>query len=156
MVTALLRELAGPYPPFFPFEELWHLYHHAPQHLVSAWENACRRALQTGDAEELHATRNDYQALLLGHLKVLDGHLMLFQCFLNEYPHRQFEERMRRTRDALQRHYDALFPRWQTIDDLEALLLERASISNEQLKALAAAHAPPQAWYDEPDTAAKE
>lgn len=156
MVTALLRELAGPFPPFFPFEELWHLYQPAPHHLLGAWEHVCRRALQTGDAEELHATRNDYEALLLGHLKLLDGHLMLLNCFPNEYPHREFGERMSRTRDELQRHYDTLFPRWQTLEDLEALLLERASVSNDRLKALATAHSPSQAWYDEPDTAAKE
>ena len=156
MVTALLRELAGPFPPFFPFKELWRLYQRATHELLGAWEPVCRRALQTGDAGELHATRDAYEALLLAHLKVLDGHLMLLNCFLNEHPNREFDERLSHTRDELQKHYDTLFPRWQTVDDLEALLLERVSVPNEKLKALAAAHAPPQAWYDEPDTAAKE
>lgn len=42
-------------------------------------------------------------------------------------------------------------PSQQTRDNLEALLLERASIPNERLKKLAAKYPPPQAWYDEAD-----
>lgn len=147
MVTALLRELAGPFQPIIPFE-----YAHE---VTRAWERACDSATRTGSANDLHAARDDYQTALLAHLKILDGWLTLLGRFPHEYPD-GFAERMASNRDALQRHYDALFPRWQTVDDLEALLLERASLSNEQLKALAAAHAPPQAWYDEPDTATKE
>ncbi len=38
------------------------------------------------------------------------------------------------------------------LDDLEVILLERVSLSNDQLKELAA-KCPPQAWYDEADEA---
>lgn len=147
MVTALLRELAGPFQSIIPFE-----YAHEVTH---AWDRACTSATRSGSADDLHAARDDYQTALLAHLKILDGWLTLLSRFPHEYPG-GFAERMASNRDELQKHYDALFPRWQSVEDLEALLLERASISNEQLKALAAAHAPPQAWYDEPDTAAKE
>jgi hypothetical protein len=147
MVTALLRELAGPFQPIIPFE-----YAHE---VTRAWNRACDAATRTGCADDLHAARDDYQTALLAHLKILDGWFTLLDRFPHEFPD-GFAERMASNREALQRHYDALFPRWQTIDDLEALLLERASLPNARLKALAAAHAPPQAWYDEPDTAAKE
>jgi hypothetical protein len=147
MVTALLRELAGPFQPIIPFEYA--------REVTRAWERACDAATRSGSADDLHAARDDYQTALLAHLKILDGWLTLLARFPNEYPD-GFADRMASNRDELQRHYDVLFSRWQTIDDLEALLLERASLSNEQLKALAVTHAPPQAWYDEPDTAAKE
>lgn len=142
MVTPLLRELAGPFRPVIPFE-------HA-QDVSDAWERACRRATQSGDAEELHAARDDYHAALSAHLKILDGWLTLLSRFPREYPP-GFAQRMTASRDQLQKHYDALFPRWQTIDDLEAMLLERISLSNDQLKELAAKRTPPQAWYDEAD-----
>ena len=142
MVTPLLRELAGPFRPVIPFE-------HA-QAVFDAWERACRQAATSGDAEELHAARDDYQTALLAHLKILDGWMTLLSRFPREYPP-GFAERMTSCRDDLQKHYDAIFPRWQSLDDLEAMLLERVSLSNDQLKGLAAKYPPPQAWYDEAD-----
>lgn len=146
MVTPMLRELAGRFPPFIPFEETWFLHDRGVRHLLDAWDAACRQAVRSGSAEELHAIRDDYQAVLLGHLKILDGYSLLVSRF---EPEQARAERLGHCRNDLQKHYDALFPRWQTIDDLEAILLERVSPSNEQLKTLAASHAPPQAWFDE-------
>jgi hypothetical protein len=57
-------------------------------------------------------------------------------------------------RDQLQKHYDSLFPRWQTLDDLEAILLERISLPNEQLKELAAKYPPPQSIWPRESAAA--
>jgi hypothetical protein len=151
MVTPMLRELAGPFRPFFLFDEPWFLYERNARHVTDAWDHVCRQAIQTGSAEELHAIRDDYQSILLAHLKILDGCLILLSRLQGEYPHERFAERLPLFRDALQKHYDALFPRWQTLDDLEAMLLERASLPNDQLKALAAKYPPPQAWYDETD-----
>lgn len=151
MVTPLLRELAGPFQPFFPFEEPWFLYERSARHVTDAWNRTCDHAIQAGSAEELHAVRDDYQLILLAHLKILDGCLTLLDRFRGEYPHERFAERLPLIRDELQKHYDSLFPRWQTIDDLEAILLERVSLPNDQLKELAAKYPPPQAWYDEAD-----
>lgn len=151
MVTPLLRELAGPFPPFFRFEEPWFLHDRNVRRLQDAWNHVCGQAIRGGSAEELHAARDDYQAILLGHLKILDGCLALVSRFEGEFPEAELAERFAQTRNELQKHYDALFPRWQTIDDLEAMLLERASLPNDQLKELAAKHPPPQAWYDEAD-----
>ena len=148
MVTPMLRELAGPFRPFFPFEEAWFLYERSARHLTDAWNHVCQRAIQSGDAEELHAARDDYQSMLLGHLKILDGCLMLAGRFPTEFPHGHFAERLSSARDELQEHYDSLFPRWQTLDDLEAILLEGVSLPHDQHKALAEKYPPPQAWYD--------
>lgn len=152
MVTPMLRQLTGPFPPIFHFEEPWLFYEHSTQYLIDAWDHVCQRAIQEGNAEHLHATRDDYQAVLLAHLKILDGYLLLLSRFAGEHP-LEFVDRLIPGRDRLQKHYDALFPRWQTIDDLEAILLERVSLPSDQLKALAAKYPPPQAWYDEAHSA---
>ena len=78
MVTPLLRELAGPFRPFIPFGYA--------RDVSDAWERARRQATENGRAEELHSARDDYQALLLAHLKILDGWLMLLRRFPREYP----------------------------------------------------------------------
>jgi hypothetical protein len=155
MVTRILHDLAGPALPF-RFEEPWPLQERNIQRLLSAWEHVCRQATQNGSAEELHATRDDYQAVLQGNLKILDGFLMLLSRFHGEHPHTEFTERITRSRDRLQQHYDSLFPRWQTLDDLEAILLEQISLSNDRLKALAEKHKPPQSWYDEAEAPAPQ
>ena len=142
MVSPVLRELAGPFRPFIPFEYA--------QNVSDAWARACRQATEIGDADELHAARDDYQAAMLAHLRILDGWLTLLSRFPREYPP-GFAERMTSGREQLQKHYDSLFPRWQTLEDLEAILLERVSVPNDQLKALAAENPPPQSWYDEAD-----
>lgn len=153
MVTPLLRELAGPFPPFFHFERPCS---RTARHLIDAWDHVCRQAIANGNAEELHAAREDYLAVLTGHLKMLDGYLLVQSRFRDDYPDVEPAERAARAREELQRHYDSLFPRWQTLEDLEAILLERVSLPNDQLKELAAKYPPPQAWYDEDNTPTQE
>jgi|SRR5579883_117277 len=153
MVTPILRELAGLFPPFFPFEEPWFLHDRQIHRLKDAWDHVCRQAIQSGNAEELHATRDDYQTILLAHLKILDGCLALLDRFKGEYPQAGFTEHLPALRDELQKHYDSLFPRWQMLEDLEAMLLERASLPNDQLKELAAKFPAPPEWYNESDNA---
>ncbi len=142
MVTSVLRELAGPFRPIIPFEYV--------QDVTNAWARVCRRTTESGNAEELHEARDDYQTALLAHLKILSGWLALLSRFPHEYP-TGFAAQMTASHDELQKHYDSLFPRWKTLEDLEAILLERISLSNDQLKTLAAKYPPPQSWYDEAD-----
>ncbi len=144
MVTPLLRELAGPFPP-------WFLHERNVRHLTDGWGHVCRLAIQNGSAEDLNAARDDYQAVLVAHLKILDGCLSVLSRFQGEDAHAEFTERVNSARDELQKHYVSLFPRWQTLDDLEAILLERVSLPNDRLKELAAKYPPPPAWYDEAD-----
>ena len=147
MVTPVLRELAGPFRPFIPFEYA--------RDVSDAWERVCRQATQSGSAEELHAAHDDYQAFLLAHLKILDGWLTLLGRFPREYPPGLAQD-FTSIREELQKHYDSLFPRWHTLEDLEAILLERISLPNDQLKTLAAKNPPPQSWYDEAETPAAQ
>ena len=149
MVTPVLRELAGPFRPFFPFEEPWYHYERGGRHLLHAWDDVCRQAIASGSAEELHAAREGYQTFLLAHLKILDGLQILATRFEGEHHHPEIDKLVSRTREQLQKHYDSLFPQWQTLEDLEAILLERISLPNAQLKELAAQNPPPQKWYDE-------
>lgn len=138
MVSPVLRELAGPFRPFIPMEYA--------QDISGAWDRVCRQATNNGSAEELHSTREDYQTFLLAHLKILDGWMTLLGRFPHEYPPDVAGD-FASIREQLQQHYDSLFPRWQTLEDLEAILLERISIPNEQLKKLAVKNPPPPSWY---------
>lgn len=142
MVSPVFRELAGPFRPFIPFEYA--------RDVSDAWDRVCQQATRSGSAEALHADRDDYQTYLLAHLKILDGWLTLLNRFPHEYPP-GFAQDFAGIREKLLKHYDSLFPRWQTLEDLEAILLERISIPNEQLKELAAKNPPPSSWYNEVD-----
>jgi hypothetical protein len=156
MVKPLLRELAGPFPSHLLFDEHWESLLDLVPHLWRSWNRVCQDALDSGSADQLHANRHDYQSLLLAWFKCLDGIGVLAEYHPEGRPP-EFLIRWNESRDLLQKHYDSLFPRWQTIDDLEAILLERISLPNEQLKALAAKYPAPAAWYNEPDEpAAKE
>jgi hypothetical protein len=150
MVKPVLRELAGLCPPI-PFKESWGLPDDIAQRLSTAWEETCRRVTQTGIAEELQATRDDYQTALLAYLKIFDGYFTVMSRFGGEVQNEQKLNGVQSNWDQLQKHYDSLFPRWQTIEDLEAILLERISLPNEQLKELAVKYPPPAAWYQEAD-----
>jgi hypothetical protein len=148
MVSPTLSALTG---PDLRFDRIAKPCSQTVRELIVAWDHVCRQALETGSVDDLQAIRDDYLAVLAGHLKILDGYLMV-QSRLPDEPSRADEaERLARARDELQKHFDFLFPRWQTLEDLEAILLERISLPNDRLKALAANHPPPQSWYDEPD-----
>jgi hypothetical protein len=144
MATAVLRELAGPHPWTW-LEEPWSEHGRTTRFLIEGWRRVARQALAGGSAEELHAGRDDYEAVLLGHLKVLDGLFLIASRMGEDIRPTDLAE----ARDRLRKHYDSLFPRWQTLDDLEAILLELASVPNDRLKELSARHGPPPPWYDE-------
>ncbi len=52
-------------------------------------------------------------------------------------------------RDQVATHYNSLFPRWQTLDDLECILLAPLTPSKEQLDMIVANYPPPQSWFEE-------
>ncbi|MBA4066306.1 MAG: hypothetical protein C0501_21845 [Isosphaera sp.] len=148
MATAVLRELAGPHPWMW-FEEPWFWYGRTARLLTDGWQRVARHALADGSAEELHAGRADYEAVLLTHLKVFDGLLVIASRFGEEVRPTDLAVRIAEARDRLRGHYDSLFPRWQTLADLEAILLELASVPHDRLKDLAAQHPPDPSWYKE-------
>jgi hypothetical protein len=49
----------------------------------------------------------------------------------------------------LRKQYDALLVRWQTLDDLTQILIEKFSLPAEKLRELAAKYPPPQSWFEE-------
>lgn len=149
MVKPILHALVEP-SPWLGLPEPWSRFHRHGRRWKLAWDEAAQRAIQTGDAGELHAVRDDYEAVLRGHLKMIDGYLLVSDRFNGGIPHPEFLERLAETRDELRKHYDSLFPRWQTLEDLEAILLASVSPGHERLKSLAAAHTPPESWYDGP------
>ena len=142
MVAAPVREL------FEPFSrtrqpEPWVRPELIGESLVSAWDRVSADTLQDGDADPLHATRDDDRSGLLAALQLLDGYLTLSARSGDP------ADRLRASRDTLQKHSDSLFPRWQTLDDLEGILLERITPSREERLELVKRFPPPQAWYDE-------
>jgi hypothetical protein len=64
---------------------------------------------------------------------------------------RAWADELARAVDELRRLYDELFPRWQTREDLTGILIDKFSLPNVALIALAEKHPPPQSWYDETD-----
>ncbi len=149
-MVAVMRELFEPYH-LFHHPEPWFLFDRGMRHVVHAWDRVCSETLRTGDAERLHSAREDYQAVLLGYLKVLDGYVMLAGRFGDEFdfPPQELVARLSESRDEIQKHYDSLFSRWQTLDDLEGILLERVTPSNAELKELAKKYPPPKSWWEE-------
>ena len=142
MVATPVREL------FEPFSrsrqpEPWVQPESIGESLVRAWDRVSADTLRSGDAEHLHATRDEYRTGLLAALQLLDGYLILTARSGDP------ADRLRASRDALQLHHNSLFPRWQTLDDLEGILLERITPSNAELKELAAKYPPPASWWEE-------
>lgn len=128
MVTPVLRELAGPYP-LLPFvQEPWFLHEPIARHLITAWEHTCWRVARDGSAADLHAVRDDYLAVLVGYIRILEGYLVLRTRFGGEAAYGDGLAQLAACRDHLQRHFDSLFPRWQTLGDLQELIRERTTI----------------------------
>ncbi|MGL6072636.1 MAG: hypothetical protein ACRC8S_00615 [Fimbriiglobus sp.] len=118
--------------------------------VAEAWQRACQESLRTGLAEPLHTSRKSYQSTLLAHLKILDGYSELINLSETD-DHLELLREVESDRAELQKHYDSLFPRWQTLEDLEGILLEPLTLSNERLLKLSEKYPPPQSWYDDPN-----
>lgn len=146
-MTALLHDLFEPNPQLL-HPEPWRLYERMGRELLDAWDRVCRERLAAGDAEPLHAVRDEYHRVLVAHMKIIDGYLSLLDS--DDSPRSTAHaDQVRATRELLQKHYDKLFPRWQTLDDLEGILLAPLTPTNAQLMALAAKFPPPQSWFEE-------
>jgi hypothetical protein len=142
----LIHDLVEPFHRFH-FES-WHFLDRNPERIVGSWKYVSERVIKEGNAEPLHSIRDDYQRALLGQQKIIDGYLLLASCFEPDHGQRVIRH-LTEARDRIQQHYDFLFPRWQTLEDLEELLLEGITPSNEILMEIAKRNPPPQRWYDE-------
>jgi hypothetical protein len=138
----------------FAFPEPWFMRGQPVARILrDRWEALCQETMRTGWIEELHAARGDIQAVFDRYLALFKDYGALFDLSgrLGDRNGRfhQAREAVARATDELARLYGEIFPGWQTLHDLAEMLIETFPLSQEQLKALAAAHPPPQSWYDE-------
>ena len=115
---------------------------------IEEWEKLRRQILQNGDSDALHDCRSKIEAGLKYELGIL-GDCLTRAERQPDVLSADIHARMTSLRDQLATHYNSLFPKWQTVEDLEDILLAPLTPSNEQLKAYAAKNPPPQSWYDE-------
>ncbi len=152
MPTVMLRSLFElPALEDFP-GPFAHRARQVARELRRLWERTSREVAIARKVPELHATRDEYEALLKGHLRLLEEYLALAE--LHDHilgPTRARIDELRGAVRDLRQHYDELFPRWQTLEDLYSILNEKLSPSAEKLKSLAAQHPPPRSWYEETD-----
>lgn len=114
------------------------------------WERTARDAAADRRLDELHATRDDYRALLVGHIRLLEDYLDLTELHQRAFgPNAARLQELKQAVAELRELHDELFPRWQTRGDLAQLLVERLSLPAHQLRDLAATHPPPAAWAEE-------
>jgi len=149
MVKTPIQNLFEPYPQLLRPEPWW-LYEKMGREILRSWDRVAADILQYDNAEVLHESRDEYERILLAHLKIIEGYLTLLYSSREFNGNQQHIVEIERTRDELTSHYSKLFPRWQTLDDLEGILIERLPrLDHTKMKALAAKYPPPQSWYDE-------
>lgn len=116
------------------------------------WDRTARDAAENHRLDELHASRDDYYALLSGHLRLLEDYLTLTEIHQRAFgPNHTWSTELTAAVGELKRLHDELFPRWQTADDLAGILAEKFSLPAGDLRELATRHAPPATWLDESD-----
>lgn len=150
MATAILKQLfrsraLDDFPG--PFAERARL---TAGELRELWDRASRDAAENRRLEELHAARDEYRELLAGHLRLLNEYLSLAELHsraLGSNP--AWAAELRHAVSDLQSLHDSLFPRWQTLQDLQHILIEKFSLPAEKLRERAALSPPPQAWFEE-------
>lgn len=150
MATAMLRRLFGPrtlddFPG--PFAER---ARRTVEELRELWDRASRDAAENRRLDELHAARDEYRELLAGHLRLLTEYLSLAELHhraLGSNP--AWADELRHAVRDLQSLHDSLFPRWQTLQDLHGILIEKFSLPAAKLRERAAQSPPPQAWFEE-------
>lgn len=124
----------------------------AVEELRADWDRTSRDAAEHRRLGELHAARDDYHALLNGHLGLLEHYLALAELHRRTVgSNPDWVEELSRAVDELRGLCDELFPRWQTQQDLCQILIEKFSLPAEKLRDLASKHPPPASWLEETD-----
>lgn len=121
------------------FDELPRL----PERLRQGWDRLRRSAVENG-LDALHAGREEYAKVYANYIATADQAVSLAAAMrLPDLP------KLEQSRTELVRLRDQIFSKWHTEDDLAEMLLELVQLSHAELKAIAAAHPPPQSWYEE-------
>ena len=128
--------------------ELLGHYEKLAQFAIEVWEATRRETLRMGDAEALHAQRDQCESFFKGELERIDDCLKAVAPQEDREAIRSYA-RLTALRDQLATKYNELFPKWQTLDDLEDILLAPLQLSQEQCIELAKRFPPPQSWYGE-------
>ncbi len=115
---------------------------------IEEWEKWREQILQNGDSDALHDCRNKIEAGLAYELGILDYCLAQAERQPEVLP-ADIQARMLSLRDHLATHYNSLFPRWQTLEDLECILLAPLTPSKAHMDMLVANYPPPQSWFEE-------
>ncbi|MBA4067104.1 MAG: hypothetical protein C0501_26035 [Isosphaera sp.] len=116
------------------------------------WDDTCRAAAADRRLDELHAARDDYHALLKGHLQLLEHYRALAGLHRQAFgANPAWAEELELAVGELRALYDELFPRWQTAEDLYQIAVEKSSLPADRLRDLAARCPPPTSWLDETD-----
>jgi hypothetical protein len=121
----------------------------ASHRFQEAWE-ACRAQVVAGQAAAVQAFRDRFIRSFEQRLAHLREALQLVQ-FAARVAGRELQEaeQLQAEISALAPALDRLASRWRTQEDLEELAAEDFPLPAAELKAIAAKHPPPQAWYDE-------
>ena len=120
------------------------------EELRNTWDRTSREAATNRRLGDLHAARDDYRALLTGHLRLLEEYLTLTNLHQRAFgSNRIWLDELNRAVAELKKLHDELFPRWQTEEDLHQILVEQLSLPAEKLRELAVKSPPPASWYEE-------
>lgn len=122
------------------------------EELRGDWDRTCRAAAADRRLDELHAARDDYRALLKGHLQLLEHYRALARLHRKAFgANPAWGEELELAVGEVRALHDELFPRWQTAEDLHQIAVEKLTLPADRLRDLAARHPPPASWLDETD-----
>jgi hypothetical protein len=138
----------------FPFPETWFVEQWpVAQVLRDRWDAICRETIRNGRIDELHAARDDIQAVFDRYIALFKDYVALLDLIERTtdrngpLPH--LRERISRETEELTLLYDEIFPKWQSVDDVAEMILAKHSLTQAELKIIAAANRPAQSWYEE-------
>lgn len=124
-------------------------YYESGVHLsLELWEDLCEEALRKGDAAPLHAQRDSCESFLRSGLENIDACLRVTEGHADPATG-VLRARLTALRDQLATKYSELFPKWQTVEDLEEILLTPRIPPLDVRIGLARRFPPPQSWFDE-------
>jgi hypothetical protein len=153
-MAELLVEIPRPVQAGYPridYERLIDDHLGLPDRVRSTWSKLARGVAEAGGIEQLHAARDEYRDIMRDWIRQLEEFV--------EFCHRvsaslgQTPPIVAQAEQGLVslKHFESnLFERWQTLEDLEDLILaEVHPLTAAELSTLAKKYPPPPAWYDE-------
>lgn len=141
--------------PFFPLHEPWPTEPvHVARVLRECWETICRETKTAKQVDELHEARDDIRSIFDRYISLFKDYVALLdlieQMTNRNGPLPQLRERINREVEELTRLSGEIFSKWETVDDIAQVLIDKLPpLTPEQLSYIAKHNPPPQSWYDE-------